>query len=380
MIAVVGAGPFGLSVAAHLPEAVVFGEPMRTWRRHMPSDMLLRSAWSETSLSAPTGGTIDDFARATGTSPRTPLPLQVFLAYADWFRERFVGAQDPQDVSLIEGRGAGLRVTTVGGTTFDARAAVVAVGVTPFTHVPPPFAEAMGEGVEAASAGIDETRLAGRRVAVVGAGQNALETAAHAARAGAQVELLVRSRVRWFADREPGKPRGAVARRLYRLAYPALGYGPPALNRIALHPDLFARLPARSRERINRRLLRPGGSPWLRPVLDSSVRVSEGVSVRRIEQGDGLHLWLSDGGRREVDLVLVGTGYRFELAKLPMLDPVADGIRTDRSWPVLDRSFRSSDPRILFVGYPAEDRFGPTSRFVLGADFTARRVAGALRA
>jgi cation diffusion facilitator CzcD-associated flavoprotein CzcO len=68
-VAVVGAGPFGLSVAAHLPERAVrvFGEPMQTWRTRMPPDMLLRSDWEETSLSAPRDqGAIDVWSRASG--------------------------------------------------------------------------------------------------------------------------------------------------------------------------------------------------------------------------------------------------------------------------------------------------------------------------
>jgi cation diffusion facilitator CzcD-associated flavoprotein CzcO len=381
VIAVVGAGPFGLSVAAHLPDARVYGEAMRTWRESMPPDMLLRSAWHETSLSAPEGGTIDDFAAATGTPRREPLPLQTFLAYADWFRERFVADHDPAGVAAVEPAGRGLRVTTAAGEESTARAVVIAVGVTPFAYAPQPFAEALGDGVELATAARDTRTLAGRRVAVIGAGQNALETAGVAARDGAAVELLARSPVRWFAAREPETPRGPLRRSLYRLAYPALGYGPPPLNRIVLHPDLFSSLPVEVRLRLNRRLLRSGGSPWLRSLVEGRVRITEGVTVERLERGDGLRLRLSDGGVREVDLVLLATGYRFDLAKLPFLDPqLAAGIRTERSWPVLDRFFRSTDPRILFVGYPAELRFGPVSRFVLGAPFSARRVARALRA
>ena len=62
-VAVVGAGPFGLSVAAHLGQRLrvrVFGAPMETWRTRMPPQMLLRSAWEESSISAPDDvGTID---------------------------------------------------------------------------------------------------------------------------------------------------------------------------------------------------------------------------------------------------------------------------------------------------------------------------------
>ena len=45
---------------------------------------------------------------------------------------------------------------------------------------------------------------------------------------------------------------------------------------------------------------------------------------------------------------------------------IAKAIHTEQGWPVLDRYFRSSDPRVFFVGYPAERRFGPVARFVFG--------------
>ena len=68
-VAVIGAGPFGLSVAAHLNDRPVrvFGAPMQTWRTRMPPDMRLRSDWEETSLSAPGDrGSIDVWSRAAG--------------------------------------------------------------------------------------------------------------------------------------------------------------------------------------------------------------------------------------------------------------------------------------------------------------------------
>src|SRR4051812_21030980 len=69
-VAVVGAGPFGLSGAAPLAGRArvrTFGEPMRTWRRLMPPDMLLRSDWEHTNLSAPgDAGTLDRFVQETG--------------------------------------------------------------------------------------------------------------------------------------------------------------------------------------------------------------------------------------------------------------------------------------------------------------------------
>src|SRR5207248_6055962 len=56
-VAVIGAGPYGLSTAAHLQAAGldtrVFGEPMSFWRRHMPDRMLLRSSPTASSIADP---------------------------------------------------------------------------------------------------------------------------------------------------------------------------------------------------------------------------------------------------------------------------------------------------------------------------------------
>lgn len=351
---------------------------MQTWRTQMPRDMLLRSDWDESSLSAPAGrGSIDTWSQATGEPRVEPLPLQGFLRYAEWFRERFVGDSDPADVVAID-RAAGLfRIVTATGGEVDAHMVVLAVGVTPFSYAPPPFADALGEGVEFATAGQTFERLRGRRVIVVGAGQGGLESAGLAARAGADVEILVRSAVRWFADREPTNLRGPLRSHLYRLAYPAIGYGPPVLNRIGVRPDLFAALPGDLRTRINRRALRAGGSPWLRQLIDGKVRVSEGASATRLERAGGaLRLTLTDGSIREADTVILATGYRFDMDRLDFMSrALRDSITLSHGWPVLDRYFRSSEPSVCFVGFPAEYRFGPMSRFVLGTDFAARRLA-----
>jgi lysine/ornithine N-monooxygenase len=382
-VAVVGAGPFGLSVAAHLAHRRVraFGRPMETWRTRMPPDMRLRSDWAETNLSAPQDrGTIDAWARAVGEPREEPIPLQKFLRYADWFRETLVPENDPSDVAQLERGGGVFRVTTAAGGEADARDVVVAVGVTPFPHAPPPFDAFIGDGVSFAIDRQDYEAYRGRRVAVVGGGQGGLEAAALARRAGAEVEIIIRSQLRWFTDREPYRPRGRLQQRLYRLAYPVVGYGPPPLNRLALHPDAFAALPEPARRAVARRILRAGGSPWVRGEIEGKVRVTEGTAVQQLERvADGLRLTLSDGTQREAAAVVVSAGFRFGLDRLAFLSPaVRDAVAVREGWPVLDRHFRSSDPHLLFVGFAAERRFGPIARFVNGSRFSAYRVAEGL--
>jgi thioredoxin reductase len=378
-VAVVGAGPFGLSVAAHLAHLRVrtFGEPMQTWRTRMPPDMRLRSDWDETSLSAPGDrGSIDVWARAAGEPREEPIPLPKFLRYADWFRATFVREIDPSDVAHVDRVAGMFRVTTAAGDEVDARCVVVAVGVTPFPHAPPPFAGAMGDVIGYAIDRQDYSAYRGGRVVVVGGGQGGLEAAALARRAGAEVELIVRSRLRWFTDREAYRPRTPLQRRVYRLAYPVVGYGPPPLNRLALHPDAFAALPRAARRRVAGRILRAGGSPWVRDEVEGRIAVTEGVAVERLERrGERIRLALSDGSARDADGVVVSAGFRFALDRMSFLSPtVSAAVAVRDGWPELDRYFRSSDPDLLFVGFAAERRFGPIARFVSGSRFTAHRV------
>jgi cation diffusion facilitator CzcD-associated flavoprotein CzcO len=382
-VAVIGAGPFGLSVAAHLAHRRVraFGRPMETWRTRMPPDMRLRSDWDETNLSAPGDrGSIDAWAQSVGEPREEPIPLQKFLRYADWFRETLVPENDPSDVAQLERGGGVFRVTTAAGGEADARDVVVAVGVTPFPHAPPPFDAFIGDGVSFAIDRQGYEAYRGRRVTVVGGGQGGLEAAALARRAGAEVEIIIRSQLRWFTDREPYRPRGRLQQRLYRLAYPVVGYGPPPLNRLALHPDAFAALPEPARRAVARRILRAGGSPWVRGEIEGKVRVTEGTAVQRLERvADGLRLTLSDGTLRETAAVVVSAGFRFGLDRLAFLTPsVRNAVVVREGWPVLDRHFRSSDPHLLFVGFAAERRFGPIARFVNGSRFSAYRVAEGL--
>ncbi|HWC72391.1 MAG TPA: FAD/NAD(P)-binding protein, partial [Gemmatimonadales bacterium] len=141
---VVGAGPYGLSTAAHLKgrglKVAVFGKPLGLWRDHMPKRMLLRSLWWCTSLSDPRGEfRLERFCRETGNDKSYPLPLEVFVQYGLWFKERAVPDVDETFVERIEGRngrngGGRFHVTLADGREVWSNAVVMAIGPRPYAN------------------------------------------------------------------------------------------------------------------------------------------------------------------------------------------------------------------------------------------------------
>src|SRR5689334_6173865 len=105
-VVIVGAGPYGLSIAAHLQaygvKVAIFGKPLQLWREHMPRGMLLRSYWWASSLSDPARHhRIEDYLQEIGQPGIDPLPMETFTAYALWFQKHVVPHVDETYVSGI---------------------------------------------------------------------------------------------------------------------------------------------------------------------------------------------------------------------------------------------------------------------------------------
>jgi len=124
-VAIIGAGPYGLSVAAHLRQAAVsthvFGEPMSFWRQHMPKGMRLRSPWRASHLSDPAGALSLDALAGDRADPLVPLPLETFAAYGLWFQERAVPDVDRRMVRVVSSSGDGFQLELTDGDVFTAK-------------------------------------------------------------------------------------------------------------------------------------------------------------------------------------------------------------------------------------------------------------------
>ncbi|OIK00743.1 oxidoreductase [Streptomyces sp. MUSC 14] len=394
-VVVVGAGPYGLSVAAHLRAAGVpvhiFGEVMGSWRHAMATGMFLKSTPAATDLSAPgPGARLADFRRLQGEpelTELTPIPCDVFVRYGQWFQKQYVGDVDPARVVSVDrdGAGAGWTVRPADGRVVAARAVVVATGLNGLAHIPDQLGRLAPEGagpgalVSHTSHHTDLSCYAGQRVAVIGGGQSALESAALLHEAGAEVRVLVReNRVRWGTTPVLSRPWPT------RLARPAspLGTG-YVLAAVCRAPQAVRQLPASARLLLFRRALGPSGGWWLRERVEGVVPVQTASRVTDAEVTPrataGLRLTGPHGtSDLTVDHVLAATGYRLDLDALPFLSPAlrrelvcVPGSRA----PELAGTLESSVPGLYFTGSLAAPVFGPMMRFVAGTEFAATRVA-----
>ncbi|NDU76789.1 NAD(P)-binding domain-containing protein [Actinomadura sp. DSM 109109] len=381
-VVIAGAGPYGLSTAAYLQNlglhVRVIGEPMRFWDANMPLGMYLKSEPFASSLGAPQAG-----LRFTDRHPDwrigQPIPLETFVEYGRWFAAEAVPATEDAQVLNVEPRAAGgYRVTLSSGEAVAARAVVLAVGVGPFAHVPQELAGLPSWLVSHSSAHSDLGLFAGKEVAVVGAGQSALETAVLLADAGARPHLIARRRVLdWNTVPEEHRSPRALLRE-----GPRSGLGTGYRTWVwAERPGLVRYLPEHTRRRLVRETLPPAGAWWLRDRLDERIRVSTGrLLAKAVEQDDGVALTTTDqDGRRlvtEVEHIIAATGYVPDIERLALLAPdLRARVATRHGAPVLSRDFEASAPGLYFAGLAAAPTFGPVMRFVHGSDFAARRIA-----
>ncbi|MGK9170256.1 NAD(P)-binding domain-containing protein [Inquilinus limosus] len=374
-VAIVGAGPHGLSIAAHLRDAGlqphVFGEVMGFWRRAMPVGMLLRSERAGSHIADPHHRlTLDQYEAEHAKRLPRRVPLDEFIAYGLWYQKRAVPEVDDRRVVQIGCESDRFRLALQDGTTVMAERVVVATGFEGYASQPSAFANVPACLAPHSSEIRDTARFAGLRVAVIGAGQSALELAALLHESGAMVEVIARCpAVRFLSGRDllRGSP-------VHPLIYPPGELGPPGINWIIQLPDLFRSLPAGLQQRVARQV-GPVGAAWLRSRL-ADVKITAGRRIVAASAvGNRLRLTLDDGSERTVDQAVLATGFRVDLDKNPVLDPrLVRSLRRLNGSPELSRGFESSIPGLYFAGAAAAATFGPLMRFVAGSGYAARSI------
>lgn len=385
-VAIVGAGPYGLSIASHLRAAKVdfriFGAPMEFWLKHMPKGMHLKSEGFASSMYDPGSAfTLKAFC-AERSIPYadigTPVPIEVFTSYGVEFQKLFVPDLENQKVVNLEHISPGFRVTLESGEVFVARRVVVAVGLTYYPQMPQELAALPRALATHSSEHGPIDQFKGRKVLIMGSGASALDLAALLYEGGASAEVIARSAVIRFHD----PPETSKPSRLDRLRAPVTGIGIGwPLWMCANLPLVFRRMPEGFRIDRVRRILGPAPCWFIKDRVVGKVGISVGTTVKSAGEKHGrvmVELVDNVGGHRTVDAdhIIAATGYRYDVRRIGILDQkIISKLQLVGDSPSLSSNFESTVPGLYFVGITAANTFGPLLRFAFGAGFAAPRIS-----
>jgi thioredoxin reductase len=388
-VAIVGAGPYGLSLAAHLRAAGVgfrqFGLPMNLWRTKMPAGMYLKSQGFASNLSDPAGThTLEAFCRATDRPYKyygLPVALDTFVAYGQWFATEQVPNLEETLVTHLSQQGGQFELGLAGGETLRARRVVIAAGVEHFAYVPEPLTSLPSEVCTHSSAHTDLSVFSGKQVIVVGAGQSALETAALLHEHGASVQVVARrAKLAW--NGEPLAPDRPLRQRMREPeAGLGSGYGSWFYSN---HPSLYHHLPESTRVYRARTALGPAGAYWLRARVEGKFPVLTGHTPTKAEAGPtGASLTFTTPGgtatEMTADHVIAATGFRPKVQRLDFVDDqLRSRLETVAGTVAVRTDYQSSVPGLYVIGPAVAPSFGPVMRFVFGSDHAARTAARSL--
>jgi thioredoxin reductase len=387
--AIIGAGPYGLSIAAHFRRQGIpfriFGRPMDSWLAHMPKGMMLKSDGFASNIYDPENAfTLERFCAERGieyADAGLPVRLETFAEYGLAFRDRMVPELEDKLVVSVDRLAEGFRLGFEDGETLQARTLVLAVGITHFDYVPGELAQLAPEFVSHSARHHEVEPFRGRNVVVVGGGASALDLAGLLQEAGANVQLVSRRKELKFHSQPTGKPRSGWQ----QIRHPQSGLGPGMRSRFfADLPMVFHYLPERLRIEAVRKSLGPSGGWFIRDKVIGKVPLHLGCTTQGAEvQGGRVHLRLraEDGSEREIvtEHIIAATGYKVDLERLRFFSgEIRSKVKAIHGAPVLSSNFESSIPGLYFAGVAAANSFGPVMRFAFGAGFAARTLTRAL--
>lgn len=366
---IVGAGPFGLAVAAQAShdglEHIIVGKPMEFWRRNMPKGMFLRSAcdWHLDPLGV---HTIESYLQTQGKTPVDvePLSLDFYLSYCDWFQKQKDIQPVPVYIQKLE-RNDHFVATTIEGDVINAQTVVLAPGFKHFAHVPAELKAKLPENrYQHTCDFIDLNNALDKRYLIIGGRQSAFEWAALLLESGASAV---------YVSHRHATPDFDVAEWDW-------------INHLVDHtvedPSWFRRLTQAEKDDISHRMWAEGRlklEPWLGPRLkDDRLKLwphTELESCVEQENGD-LAVTLTNGETFNVDHVVLATGYKVDITQLPYLSAgnILEQLETRNGFPVLDDHFEASIPGLFITSMPAGQDFGPFFGFTVSVRTSAKLI------
>lgn len=371
---IIGAGPFGLAIAAQAVHAgiehLIVGRPMEFWRKNMPKGMYLRSA-CDWHLDAQNIHTIQSFLESQGKTSRDvePLSLEFYLSYVDWFQQQKNIRPLPVYIRRLDHSNQFL-ATTDDGDTIRARRVALAPGFKHFINIPEDIKNRLPTGrFDHTCEFTDFSKSTGKRYLIIGGRQSAFEWAALLIEAGAsQVHLSHRHDSPAFAESD-------------------WSWVNPLVDGMVSNPNWFRNLSQQERDEVTHRQWAEGRlkiEPWLEARLrNDRVYVWPRTELTTcIEQDAGLKVALSNGETVFVDQIIFATGYKVNIAQLPILASgnILDQLKTRNGFPELDDHFQTSVPGLFITSMPATQDFGPFFSFTVAVRAAAQLICEELAA
>jgi len=368
---IVGAGPFGLALAAQAQheriEHLVVGKSMEFWRANMPKGMFLRSA-CDWHLDPQNVHTLEAYLQTQNKRPADvePLSLEFYLTYAEWFQQQkniqpyqvYVQRLDSDDHFVA---------TTFDGEVIDAHRVVLAPGFRHFAYIPEDLKRKLPTGCYQHTAEfVDFSAARDKRYLIIGGRQSAFEWAALLLEAGAATVHL---------SHRHASPAFAVA---------DWSWVNPMVDNIIDDPNWFRDLSQTEKDDVNHRLWAEGRlkiEPWLQARLnDERVKLWPHTELESCDEN--LEVTLTNGARFNVDQIVLATGYKVNIARLPYLAAgnLLARLETRNGFPVLDDHFETSVPGLFITSMPATQDFGPFFGFTISVRTSARLICDRLLA
>jgi thioredoxin reductase len=387
-VAIIGAGPYGLSLAAHLVAAGVscriFGQPMYTWRNHMPEGMVLKSEGFASTLWHPDNAfTLKDYCADNGIPYKDsglPVPLKVFSDYGIAFQKRFVPMLQERWVTKLDRDSNAFVLHLDSGEVITARRVVIAAGIREFYQIPSELDPLRGTLCTHSADHHALDQFVGKEILVIGGGASGVGMAALMSQRGAHVRLVARKDRIDFCG--PPEERTIIN----RIVEPESGLGTGWRSlACCVAPMVFYQMPRDFRHMIVRKHL-PAAPGWTsRAEVERNVDVVLGGRIaasRRVGDLAEVTFDMRDGSKKtfEAEHVISGTGYKVDMRRLRFIAPsVQEKLALADASPVLSPNFETSVPGLYVVGTAAANSFGPLLRFAYGAGFVSNRLSRHLR-
>jgi thioredoxin reductase len=386
-IAIIGAGPYGLSLAAHLSAANlnvrVFGQPMQFWRTSMPEGMVLKSEGFASNLYHPDGVfTLKDYCAERGLPYKDsglPVPLQTFCEYGTAFQKRFVPNLDRRWVKKLDRIGDEFVLGFEDGETVTAQRVVIAAGIGSFHSTPCELDAIKGPLCSHSTDHHHLEQFSGKKVLVVGGGASGVELAALISqRGGTAVVAARRDRIAFCGGPEERTP-------LNRIVAPESGLGTGWRSWACVAaPMVFYAMPRAFRHMVVRKHLGPAPGWTSREEVERNVAVILRANLVRSCVRDGrAAVTFQVGGKTEqtieADHVIAATGFNVDMRRLRFIGPgIMERLDCADFTPILSPHFETSVRGLFVVGIAAANNFGPLLRFAYGAGFASHRLSGHL--